>query len=365
MSLHGSITTECQLLDRVLDSLRELPEVEANVIGVGTTSSLNLQHDAQIDLKVGDEFTSLIIEVKDNLYPRDVRQVLWQFRNFADIWNHHGNDRHLAFLLAAHSISPGAKELLRNERIGYYDSGGSLFLPAKGIYVFVDKPPPKNLTKSIRSIFSNRRSQVIHACLLRHRDWFGVKEISNLTKVSPATVSQVLTELERFDWIVTRGRGPRKERHLREPGSLLDEWVNQLTLMRLPPMRRYFVPTEKKGLVETLAEEFNKNEVEHAFTHESAGQRYTPFLTTVTQVRCRLVECPAVDQVLQTMDARLVDRGANLAIIEVKSSDSLLFRELIDDVWLASPVQVYLDLMIGEGRANELANHLRNERIGY
>lgn len=365
MSFRGSIATECQLLDRVLDSLRDLPEVEVNVIEVGTTSSLNLQHDAQIDLQVGDEFTSLIVKVRDSLYPRDVREVLWQFRNCAERWHHLGKDQQIAFFLAAHSISPGAKELLRHERIGYYDSGGSLFLPARGIYVFVDKPPPENLTKSIRSIFSNRRSQVIHACLIRHRDWFGVKEISNLTNVSPATASQVLTELERLDWIVSRGKGPRKKRHLREPGSLLDEWVKQLTTMRLPPMRRYFVPPEKKVLVETLAEEFNKNEVVHAFTHESAGQRYTPFLSTITQVRCRLVGCPAVGQVLQKMDARLVDRGANLAIIEVKSSDSLLFRESIDDVWLASPIQVYLDLMIGEGRANELANHLRNERIGY
>ena len=365
MRLHDSIATETQLIDGVLDSLRELPEVGANVISVATTHSSNLQHDAQIDLQVRDEATTLLIEIKESLYPRDVRQVLWQFRDFAERWHQLGNDRHLAFLLAARSISPGAKELLRNERIGYYDSGGSLFLPARGIYVFVDKPPPKNLTKSIRSIFSNRRSQVVHACLIHHRDWFGVKEISRLTKVSPATVSQVLTELERFDWIVTRGKGPRKERHLREPGALLDEWGNQQTLMRLPPMRRYFVPLEKIGLVEKLAEEFNKNEVEYAFTHESAGQRYAPFLSTVSQVRCRVVRGLAVDQTLQAMDARLVDHGANLAIIEVKSSDSLLFRELIDDVWLASPVQVYLDLMIGEGRANELANHLRNERIGY
>ena len=41
--------------------------------------------------------------------------------------------------VVAQSISPGAKELLRNERVGYYDSGGSLFVPAGNIYVYVDK----------------------------------------------------------------------------------------------------------------------------------------------------------------------------------------------------------------------------------
>ena len=64
------------------------------------------------------------------------------------------------FFLVAQSISPGAKELLRDERVGYYDSGGSLFLPAANIYVYVDKPPPKSLSRSIRSVFSGRRAQV-------------------------------------------------------------------------------------------------------------------------------------------------------------------------------------------------------------
>lgn len=51
-------------------------------------------------------------------------------------------DEALPFLVAE-SISPGAKDLLRTERVGYYDSGGSLFLPAHGAYLYIDRPPPK------------------------------------------------------------------------------------------------------------------------------------------------------------------------------------------------------------------------------
>ena len=47
------------------------------------------------------------------------------------------------FFLIAQSISPGAKELLRNERVGYYDSGGSLFLPTSNIYVLWTAAPEK------------------------------------------------------------------------------------------------------------------------------------------------------------------------------------------------------------------------------
>ena len=61
----------------------------------------------------------------------------------------------------------------------------------------------------------------------------------------------------------------------------------------------------------------------------------------------------------------VVTEGANLAIIETKSTGELLFREQVDGVWLASPVQVYLDLLRGEGRAKEMAEHLRREMMGF
>ena len=145
-------------------------------------------------------------------------------------------------LLIAESLSPGAKELLRAERIGYYDSGGSLFLPASGAYVYIDKPPPKTLEKSVRSLFSGRRAQVLHALLVNHEEWFGVTEVAEQAQVAPSTASDVLGELERFDWLVSRGQGPSKERHLREPGALLDAWAKQLATQRAPTLRRYFVP---------------------------------------------------------------------------------------------------------------------------
>ena len=357
---------ERQLLDGFLQALRGLPEVQAKLNGVPQTGGPGRGYDVQVDLRVGERAATLLIEVKKALYPRDVRQALWQFREFARRWPQSAEARQAVSFLVAQSISPGAKDLLRDARVGYYDSGGSLFLPAGNIYIYVDKPPPKNLLKSVRSLFSGRRLQVLHALLRRDDDWFGVKEVAEQARVSPATASQVLTELERFDWVASRGQGPSKERQLREPGALLDAWTKQLAVMRPPPMRRYFVPSARaEGLVEKLAEVCAANKAEYAITHEAAGQRYAPFLSTVSQVRCRLLVGPAADGVLGAIDARFVDRGANLAVIEVKSSGELLFRELVHGAWLASPVQVYLDLVREEGRAREMAKHLRHERLGF
>jgi len=163
---HELTWTEQQLIAHLVDALRELPDVEAQL---GHWEPANRQddrgHDAQVDLHVAGKSFVLLIEAKKAVFPRDVRQVIWQFREASHGRPAGQGDEPLS-LVVAESISPGAKKLLRSERVGYYDSGGSLYLPAPGAYLYIDKPPPKTLAKSIRALFSGRRAQVLHALLV-------------------------------------------------------------------------------------------------------------------------------------------------------------------------------------------------------
>ena len=358
--------TEQRLINQFLNALRELPDVHPQVKPSENAGlSGDTGRDAGIDVEIAGKALTLFVEVKKSVYPRDVRQVLWQIRQF-------GSDRRQAVrddavsVLVAESISPGAKDLLRVERVGYYDSGGSLFVPARGAYLYIDKPPPKTLEKAVRSLFSGRRAQVLHTLLVHHQYWFGVNTLAEKAMVSPATASQTLTELERFDWLTSRGQGPNKERHLLEPGSLLDAWVKQLASIRPPGLRRYYVPsTDVEKLIDRIGHVCNSHDVEYAITHEAAAQRYTAFLSSVSQVRCRMLAGGAAEAAIGELDARVVNEGANLVILDAKSDGDFLFRERVGDVWLASPIQVYLDLLRGEGRGKEMADHLRRERIGF
>lgn len=358
--------TERQLIGQFLDALRELPEVHTELERWEPAGrSGDHAHDAEVDLRVAGKSFVLLIEAKKAVFPRDVRQVIWQFRE-ASHRRPKGHGNEALSLLVAESISPGAKELLRNERVGYFDSGGSLYLPAPGAYLYIDKPPPKSLAKFVRSLFSGRRAQVLHTLLVQHQDWFGVTALAQQAMVSPATASQALTELERFDWLVTRGQGPSKERHLREPAALLDAWAKQLASVRPPSLRRYYVPATKPDtLLKRIGEAFDAHDAEYAISHEAAAQRYTPFLSNVSQVRARLLIGSHADAAIGDLGAQVVSEGANLAIIEAKSPGELLFRERVGGLWLASPIQIYLDLLRGDGRSKEMAEHFRKERIGF
>ena len=359
--------TERRLVEQFLEALRALPEVRAELEPSQPRGpEPDRGYDAQVGLWVAGKSVTVLIEARKALYPRDVRQILWRLKQSSSRWPREPQAHETVLLLIAESISSGAKELLRVEQVGYYDSGGSLFLPAHGVYLYVDKPPPKPVSKSMRSLFSKRRAQVLHALLMRHEDWFGVTALAGQAKVSPATASQVLTELERFDWLVSRSQGPSKERYLREPAALLDAWAKQLAVMPSPTLLRYYVPSiQTDGLVEQLDQILVAHHVEYAITHEAAGQRYAPFLSRISQVRCRMLTSPAADQAIGELGARVVSEGFNLAVIEATSPGELLFRERVNGAWLASPIQVYLDLLRSEGRAKEMADHLRRERIGF
>ena len=359
--------TERLLIEQLLDILRTVPDLQAEPVRRELSEpTAGRLHDAEIDLLVAGKPIRLLIEVKKTLYPRDVQQVLWRLRQIGQSEQVGQGAGETLPLIAAEALSPGAKELLRTERVGYFDSGGSLFLPAPGAYLDIDKPAPKMLTKSIRSLFTGQRAQVLHALLLRPQEWFGGKHLADMAQVSPATVSQVLVELERLDWVVTRGQGPHKERRVREPAVLLDQWVKRLITIRTPAMTRYFVPSLRTdNLLDPLGRVFEAHDVRYAISFEAAAQRYAPFLSSVSQVRCRLLAGAAADAVIAELGARVVTEGANLALIEAKSAGELLFREYLDGMWFASPIQVYLDLLGGEGRAKELAEHLRKERIGF
>ncbi|WP_230954778.1 hypothetical protein [Burkholderia gladioli] len=322
-------------------------------------------YDAQVDLCVAGKSFVLLIEAKKAVFPRDVRQAIWQLRE-ASHRRPAEQGQPPVPLLVAESLSPGAKELLKSERVGYYDSGGSLYLPAPGAYLYIDKPPPKALTKSVRTLFTGRRAQVLHALLVKHQDWFGVTELALQAMVSPATASQVLTELERFDWLVARGQGPSKERHLREPAALLNAWAKQLATTRPPALRRYYVPgTKADTLAARIGQVFDAHDVQYEVSYEAAAQRYAPFLSNISQVRARVLIDANADAAIGDLGARVVNEGANLGIIDAKSPGELLFRDRVDGLWLASHIQIYLDLLRGEGRSKEMAEHFRKERIGF
>lgn len=309
---------------------------------------------------------SLAVAIKTTLYPRDVRDVLWQLRHFRNSLNKDDQKRTVP-LIAATVISSGAKDILKEENVGYFDSGGSLFIPAHGVYVLIDRPAPKSLKRTVLALFRGKRSQIVHALLHRPGHWFGVAEIADLARVSPTTASETLTELERLEWIEARGNGPAKERRVANPVQLLDRWAKFIQSDHKAKLRRFYVPTTNTNdIARRLAHICGERHIDYALTQEFAAQLIAPFLTNVARVACYLPSSRGADFTIPgLLGASPVNEGYNLTIFDTEPGSEQLFRERHNNFWLASPIIIYLDLLRGEGRAKELAQHLRTDCIGF
>jgi hypothetical protein len=322
--------------------------------------------DGIIQIEANGKPITLLIETKRAVFPRDAREAIWQLRGLQEALHESEAIESSLPILAAESISEGAKEFLRTENVSYFEEGGSLFLANPDVYILLDRPPSKKTNRIQRSLFTGRRIQVLLGLLQDLPSWHSVNELAEQTFVSPATVSQVLGDLERREWVESRGTGPRKERRLQQPEALLDAWKKQVLEAPKPQLRRFFVPSLKaEELLHQIDEICAANNVAYAITGEWAAQIYSPFLSSISQVRLRVPGDQSSSVLIADLKAREVGEGSNLVLLETSSHGDFLFRYRESGVWLANPVIVYLDLLQGDGRAKEMAEHLRRERIQF
>jgi DNA-binding transcriptional ArsR family regulator len=230
----------------------------------------------------------------------------------------------------------------------------------------VDKPVTKASRKIDRPLFSGNRTQVLHALLLHPEQWVSTNELATLAFVSPSTVSVLLGELEKRDLVTAQGKGPNKTRKLARPGVLLDEWARHLSLLPKPTIRRFYVPLVKpEELMKRIYDVCKRNQTAYVITHEWAAQLYSPFLSNISQVKCRIFPNAPLSLITKELNAREVEEGSNWGLIESESIRDMLFAQDIRGLRVESPILAYLDLLDGEGRSREMAEHLRHERIGF
>jgi hypothetical protein len=354
------VSSEAEIVQKLIGALNEVPDSQAHVSMEGHLGEPD--YDAQIEVRISGRRMTLLVEVKQHVYPRDVHQYLYSKR---ELMKRSNTDNSMLLLLAAHSISPGAKEILREQNSAYYDSGGSLFISSNGLLVDRERPPAPSEQRVLRSLFTGARARVLLTLLDQPNEWINVAQISRVSDVSTATASEVLQAMERNDWVMTEGAGPHKQRRLVRPDDVLNAWVKFVETRKAPKQHRYYIPHSSLDLTYKVPQVFEQYQVEYELTGEAAAQHYAPWLTQISTLRIRNVFSENADAALGELGAKSTSEGANLSVFEVGSSKDILHRKREDSVWYAHPIQVYLDLLRLEGRARDAANHLREERIKF
>ena len=351
-----------ELIDSLSDSLAAIPGTRLDEISFEPEMSGRQRPDVIFQLKIGDREVSIVAETRGDVFPRDAREVVWQLKQYQlDLAS---SNQHIVPMIIARSVSEGARSFLRDEHVAYYDLSGSLYIGVGDTFVLIDKPKSKRIRRKDVNIFKGTRAQVLQALIARQSEWVTGTEIAEDAGVSPATVSQTLKDLERRDWLQVKGEGPAKRRRLIQPDDLLDAWRDIILVEPANRQSRYYVPRMKpEDMVHKIQSEHDHNDYDLEFTGQFAAQSYAPFLSNVSNLAVRVTDKRSREWLLSVLGAREVSEGANLTVIDAKSKQ--LSRGVSDDDerLLASPLQVYLDLLEDHGRSKEMAEHLRSQKL--
>lgn len=349
---------EHNLLEGLQSAIEELPDAVVRDILLEAPLSKKSRPDAMMSVDFGGRTTDIAIETMKTAYPRDVREKIWQIRQYLDDIDVSASES--IAMLIADTISKGARELLKEANIGYYDASGSLYLPSKTMYILVDRPAKAKARKLRDAIFKGQRAQVLHFLFNDPNDWLSVKEVAASTGISAATVSETLSELERREWVKTEGNGPSKLRKLSAKRDLLDAWSQFIIAQKPPETERYYVPgSDIEIIMKSLARACKDADVDYAISGEAAAQIYNPYLSHISRLTCRMAQGRNRKKALEALDARPVSEGWNFAVYAQTKQSKTILMEDHKGINLAPPLQVFLDLLQGGGRSKEMAQHLR------
>lgn len=294
---------------------------------------------------------NLIAEVKSSGQPRIVREAAGQL-----LKHRYSAPPGTYGILVAPYISPKAAEICAEEKIGYVDLSGNCLLSFGQIYIERQgRPNAFSEKRYLRSLYSPKAERVLRVLLTNPHGQWKIQTLAEEAQVSLGQASKVKTILTDREWV-----SPEHGRiRLMKPTELLSEWA-----LNYDPKRnevREFYTLKKAWEIEAdLAELCSKRGITYALTGFSGAARLAPAVRY--QRAFAYVDGPQRD-IASWLGLKEVSSGANVSLLRPYDEGVFYGMRAVDGTWIASPVQIYLDLVGIKGRGEEAAQAVLEETI--
>ena len=172
----------------------------------------------------------------------------------------------------------------------------------------------------------------------------------NKKPMSLSTVSKVLKTMVE-DLIITRTETIR----LLQPDKLLENLRENYNPPVVKERIRLKIPENNKSILKLLSEQSQQLELPLIASGTSSVTRYT----VMQRGDLLTVYCPKIEMLLKRLSGSQSDRFPNLELLETEDEPVYFDARQEDAFWWASPLQVYMELMVGDKRDQETAEQLK------
>lgn len=310
-------------------------------------------------LSVGENRIRIIGEIESSGRPSRIRGTIAQLRHYAA--------RHPDSIpvLVVPYLGDRGQQMCRAEGIGYIDLSGNCYLKWNGIYIDrVREGARPSIPKRAPSLFSDKASLVIRSAL----DSLGrpqqVRELARQLGLSPAWVSQVLSRLVSSGYAAQVGHGTVLSR----PLDLLADWAESYSFTRRNDSRSYFceAPTPQQ-VIDRVASVPAPAAGRYALTLHAGASLVAPF-SKYHEVHIYIDPSGLRGETehvwIQALGLQPVETGGNVYLTWPYYKEGAFYgSRKVNGVWVASDIQLYIDLYNYPIRGREQAEHLMRNRL--
>jgi hypothetical protein len=276
------------------------------------------------------------------------------------------NPEHLP-LLVSEFIGPKGRELCKRYRIAYVDLAGNCYLEWGDVYI--DKAregPSSRMPKRAKSLFSDKASLVIRSALHAPDQPQKVRELSRQLALSPAWVSQVLRRLLSAGYAASVDEGTIISR----PLDLLNDCAESYNFIRRNDLRSFFCDAPNpQQVIARVASAPPHGIGRYALTLHAGASMVAPF-SEFHEVHIYMDSSGLREETEQawkeTLDLHPVATGGNVYLTWPYYKEGAFYgRGNVEGVWVASDIQLYVDLYNYPVRGREQAEYLLRNRLAH
>jgi len=303
-----------------------------------------------VKIRIQKSYQTLLVRMSTLGTPKSARStahsLAWMIKNDPDTYG----------VIIAPYISPKSAAICTEAGIGYIDLSGNCLLAFKQVFIHRENFTNKFQFKSeLSSIYSPKSERILRVLLnYPYRPW-RVIELADVAKVSPGMITHVSKKLEEEEWLKRSQEGII----LVKPDQLLEDWANYYNVSR-SKTKNYFTLKQSSELEKEIADICKLENITYALTGFSAANYLAPM---VKGQRSMVYINHDIDRIAEKAGLKTVESGANFTLITPYDEGVFWNTQIFNNLIVANPIMVFLDLRNYPGRGEEAADSLLKEVI--
>lgn len=337
--------------DALFACLSKIPFLKITDIQEDEYQNSGIKVDLSLNIQLPDTVIPLICEIKNSGQPRLAREAVNQMLRYKD------KIPNAYFVFIAPYVSKKAADICTSEGVGYLDLSGNCLLSFDKVFIEKKDYPNQFKEKRIfKSLYTAKAERMLRVLLCNpDRNW-KIKELAVESRISLGQASNVKKILYDRELI----SGERGGFSLEDPALLLSEWAENYDY-RKNRIQEYYSMKSIPDIEKMFSEFCNKNDIKYALTGFSGAARIAP---ATRYNKAMIYGSGFTDELLSDLQVKPVKSGGNLLLFTPYDDGVFYGSSKIDDIPIASKVQLYLDLQGFKGRGEEAAEILYERIIG-